>query len=256
MSSVALPTSQPPLLSLHDLSLSHQIDGKPFQVLRNIDLDISNGTFVSIVGPSGCGKSSLLRLIVGLDTGFEGTIAFEGAPVRGLGSGRGMAFQDHRLFPWLTVEQNIDLGLDATNPPAEERRKAVREHIALVGLTGFEKAYPAQLSGGMAQRAAIARALVTRPSLLLLDEPLGALDSLNRTHMQNELLKIWRTEKITFLMVTHDVEEAVYLSNEVVVMGSRPGRIRARVPIDLPHLRQRDSAAFVALRKRIVDELE
>ncbi len=254
-SSLAQSEPMSPILSIGNVSKHHLIDGQPLSVLRGIDLDIARGSFVSIVGPSGCGKSTLLRLVIGLDTGFEGEIRFDGEAVRGLGPGRGIAFQDHRLFPWLSVAQNIALGLDAQNPPAAVRDQAVAEHIALVGLEGFANAYPSQLSGGMAQRAAIARALVSRPKLLLLDEPLGALDSLTRLHLQNELLRIWRNEGITFLMVTHDVGEAVYLSNRVIVMGARPGQIRADIAIDLPYPRDRDSDGFHVARARVMREL-
>ena len=164
-------------------------------------------------------------------------------------------FQDHRLFPWMTLEQNIALALLNTNVPKGQRERIVAEHLALVNLAGFEKAYPHQLSGGMAQRAAIARALVTEPKLLLLDEPLGALDALTRIHVQTELQRIWMSQGSTMLMVTHDVEEAVYLSDRVIIMDAKPGRIRRIVDIDLPHPRERSLPQLHRLRDEILDEL-
>jgi sulfonate transport system ATP-binding protein len=163
-----------------------------------------------------------LRLIIGLDTDYDGDILLDGRRIDGPRPERGIVFQDHRLFPWLTVEENIELGLDAGDVSAPERQHRIAENVALVGLTGFERAYPYQLSGGMAQRAAIARALVSRPEILLLDEPLGALDSLTRTCLQGELLRIWRQERVTMITVTHDVEEADYLSDKVGGHGTAP----------------------------------
>lgn len=224
-------------------------------MLDRIDLDIRAGQFISIVGPSGCGKSTLLRLIAGLDTDYAGEIRLDGRRVAGTSLDRGLIFQDHRLFPWLTLEQNIGLALLNTDIPKAQRPRIVAEHIALVNLAGFEKAYPHQLSGGMAQRAAIARALVTEPKLLLLDEPLGALDALTRVHVQRELQRIWMTQRSTMVMVTHDVEEAVYLGNRVIVMDAKPGRIRRIVDIDLPHPRKRSSPVVHRIRDEILAEL-
>ena len=210
---------------------------------------------MSVVGASGCGKSTLLRLIVGLDTEYDGAILLEGRRIDGPGPERGIVFQDHRLFPWLTVAGNIALGLEAANVPPAEQHQRIAENIALVGLQGFENAYPHQLSGGMAQRAAIARALVGQPEILLLDEPLGALNSLTRAYLQEELLRIWRQGAVTMIMVTHDVEEAVYLSDKVVVMEPRPGRISAILPVDLPRPRDRGGADFIRLKERILRAL-
>jgi sulfonate transport system ATP-binding protein len=207
------------------------------------------------VGPSGCGKSTLLRLISGLDIADNGHIRVRGRPVSGPGLDRGMVFQDHRLFPWLTVERNILLSLRRTKYSEPHKRQIVCDLIGLVGLAGFAGAQPHQLSGGMAQRAAIARALAPRPDILLLDEPFGALDSLTRTRLQNEFLRIWEHEGITMLMVTHDVEEAVFLSDRVVVIEPRPGRIRRTIDIPLARPRRRADAAFVALKEKILDEL-
>jgi len=242
-------------LTVSGLSKDFRIDGAALSVLDRIDLDIRAGEFVSIVGASGCGKSTLLRLIAGLDTDYAGEIRLDGKRIAGTSLDRGLIFQDHRLFPWLTLEENVGLALLNTDIPKAQRARIVAEHIALVNLSGFEKAYPHQLSGGMAQRAAIARALVTEPKLLLLDEPLGALDALTRVHVQHELQRIWRTHRSTMIMVTHDVEEAVFLGDRVVVMDARPGRIRRIVDIDLPHPRDRSSPVLHRLRDEILAEL-
>lgn len=244
-------------LSLQHLSkqyLPQPGHARGLQVLDNIDLDIAPGEFVSIVGASGCGKSTLLRLILGLDGEYEGRILLDGTAINGTGLERGIVFQDHRLFPWLTVEQNVAVGLKNAPLTAAQKHDAVREHTALVGLESFAQAYPRQLSGGMAQRVAIARGLVNRPSVLLLDEPFGALDALTRTRLQNELQRIWEQERITMILVTHDVDEAVFLGDRVVVMQPDPGRIRRVLDIDLPRPRARSSAAFIALRDDILGD--
>ncbi|MGB3434752.1 ABC transporter ATP-binding protein [Achromobacter sp.] len=224
------------------------------QVLQDINLDVPAGRFVSIVGASGCGKSTLLRLILGLDGDYSGQILLDGKPVRGAGLDRGIVFQDHRLFPWLNVERNIATALRNAPLSKAEKRELVAEHIALVGLQGFEKSYPHQISGGMAQRVAIARGLVNRPRVLLLDEPLGALDALTRSRLQNELQRIWQQEQITMVLVTHDVEEAVFLGDRVVVMQPRPGRIRRIVEVDLPHPRNRSDPRFIRLRDDVLSD--
>ena len=218
------------------------------QVLDNIQLDIAPGEFISIVGASGCGKSTLLRLILGLDEEYDGRILINGKPIAGTGLERGIVFQDHRLFPWLNVEQNVAVGLKNSPLSSAEKRDTVREHIELVGLQDFIDAYPHQISGGMAQRVAIARGLVNRPSVLLLDEPLGALDALTRARLQGELQNIWAKEKITMILVTHDVDEAVFLGDRVVVMQPNPGRIRRILDVDLPRPRNRSDSRFIALR--------
>jgi sulfonate transport system ATP-binding protein len=242
-------------LQLRHVDKSYEVDGRVLEVLTGIDLVVEPGEFVSLVGASGCGKSTILRLIVGLDIEHGGDILLDGRPVTGPGLNRGIVFQEHRLLPWLTIEQNIGLSLAATNRSAAECARLVRDHINLVGLQGFERAYPHQLSGGMAQRAAIARGLVNQPEILLLDEPFGALDALTRAHLQNELLQIWSRERITMVMVTHDVEEAVFLSDKIVVLAPRPGRIRRIIDIDLPHPRDRGDPRFIALRRQALDEL-
>ncbi|MFT3965230.1 MAG: ABC transporter ATP-binding protein [Sphingobium sp.] len=249
------PASDRGALSIQGLNKSFIIGGRPRQILDNIDLTVRPGEFVSIVGASGCGKSTLLRLIVGLDADYQGDVRLDGQRISTTSLDRGIVFQDHRLFPWMTLEQNIELALLNTDTPKERRAQIVADHIALVNLKGFEKAYPHQLSGGMAQRAAIARALVTEPKLLLLDEPLGALDALTRVHVQNEIQRIWMTHRSTMVMVTHDVEEALYLGDRVVVMSPNPGRIRRIVEVDLPHPRDRRSPLLHRLKDEILAEL-
>ncbi|MBO9537043.1 ABC transporter ATP-binding protein [Herbaspirillum sp.] len=241
-------------LEIQHLSKSYAVKEKELAVLEDVSLSIAPGEFVSIVGASGCGKSTLLRLIVGLEDQYQGQVLLDGVRIVGTSLRRGIVFQEHRLFPWLTVEGNIELGLlNAQQTPAQ-KRAAVREHIALVGLQGFEKSYPHQLSGGMAQRVAIARALVNKPEILLLDEPFGALDAMTRAYLQQELHRIWQAEGITMILVTHDVEEAVYLGDKVVVMEPRPGRIRRIVPVELAHPRERANNGFAAVKQRVLDE--
>ncbi|MCW6536438.1 ABC transporter ATP-binding protein [Sphingomonas lycopersici] len=242
-------------LTIADLDKSFTIGGEPRRVLDNISLSVKAGEFVSIVGASGCGKSTLLRLIVGLDADYSGEIRLDGNRIASTSLDRGIVFQDHRLFPWMTLAQNIELALLNTDTPKERRAQIIADHIALVNLKGFEQAYPHQLSGGMAQRAAIARALVTEPKLLLLDEPLGALDALTRVHVQNELQRIWMAQRSTVLMVTHDVEEALYLGDRVVIMAPDPGRIRRIVDVDLPHPRDRGAPLLHRLKDEILAEL-
>ncbi len=242
-------------LRLRNVSKTYQVDSQPLPVLQDIELQVEPGEFVCLVGPSGCGKSTILRLIIGLDTEYQGNILLDDVRIAGPGLERSIVFQEPRLFPWLNVEDNIGLGLDAARVSEAEKRIRVKTHIDVVGLAGFERALPHQLSGGMAQRAAIARGLVNRPEILLLDEPLGALDSLTRSHLQQELLRIWRQEGVTMVMVTHDVEEAVFLSDKVIVLEARPGRIRKVIPIDMPHPRDRLSPHFVARREAVLREL-
>ena len=239
-------------LEVRNLHKQFIINGAALKVLREVNLTVQPGEFVSIVGSSGCGKTTLLRIILGLDTEYTGQVLLNGERITGPSLQRGVVFQEHRLLPWLTVEQNAAFGLH--NLPKAERAALVREHLELVGLTGFAKAYPNQLSGGMAQRVAIARALVLRPKILLLDEPLGALDALTRIYMQDELEKIWRQEKISMIMITHDVDEAVYLSDKVAVMSQRPGTIKKIIPVELPRPRDRGSADFAKIKEQILEE--
>ncbi|CNI14321.1 ABC transporter ATP-binding protein [Yersinia massiliensis] len=222
---------------------------KSWQSLTAIDnftLDIERGEFIALVGSSGCGKSTLLRLLVGLESNFQGEICVDGLPVNGIGRDRGIVFQEPRLFPWLTVEQNVALGLADAPLGRNAKRERVAHMLELVQLTGFARHLPAQLSGGMAQRVAIARGLAASPEILMLDEPFGALDALTRQQMQQELLHIHQTQKTTTLIVTHDVDEAVTLADRIVVMSPRPGRILEIVDIRQPHPRARDSDAFTS----------
>ena len=224
------------ILDIRNLGKSYPAPARkgPVQVLAGINLSIRPGEFVSIVGGSGCGKSTLLRLISGLEEEHQGEIRIGGVPVRGTSLDRGIVFQDLRLLPWLTAEANVALALENAKKGITvnaDKRKAVADHLKLVGLEKSAQAYPHQLSGGMSQRVAIARGLVNRPSLLLLDEPFGALDALTRSNLQTELERIWREEGITMILVTHDVEEAVFLGDRVVVMEPGPGRIRREITV-------------------------
>ena len=246
--------AQATTLAIRGLNKQYEVKGQALPVLQDIELEIAKGEFLSIVGSSGCGKSTLLRLIVGLEDEYQGEILLDGRRIAGTSLQRGIVFQEHRLFPWLTVEKNIALGLLNSTLSEAAKRETVREHIALVGLQGFESAYPHQLSGGMSQRVAIARALVNRPEILVLDEPFGALDALTRSHLQPELRRIWQQEGITMILVTHDVEEAVYLGDRVVVMEPRPGRIRRIVPVELAHPRERQSHAFNVIKDDVLGE--
>ena len=220
-------------------------------VLDDVALRAEAGELVAILGPSGCGKSTLLRLLAGLEAPAEGTVVVDGEPVSGPSPERALVFQDPTLFPWRTVWQNVAIGPQARGRLAQERER-VDEAIALVGLDGFAHVRPQQLSGGMAQRAALARALVNRPSLLLLDEPLGRLDALTRLSMQRELLALWEGGGFTALLVTHDVDEALVLADRVVVMSPRPARILADVRVDLPRPRAHDDARLIELRREVL----
>jgi len=221
--------------------------------LQKVNLNVEKGTFVSIIGTSGCGKTTLLRIIAGLENEYEGNALLDGKNIKGPSVKKGVIFQDHRLLPWLTIKDNVGFGFK--NKTKTTRQEAqIKKYINLVGLKGFEPAYPNQLSGGMAQRAAIARALVNNPEILLLDEPLGALDALTRIYMQQELEKIWQKEKLTMLMVTHDVEEAIYLSDKIVIMSARPGKIKRIITIDMARPRVRDSLDFVRIKEDLLKE--
>jgi len=232
--------------------------GAPTRALEPIDLSVGDNDFVTILGPSGCGKSTLLRLVAGLDTATSGRVLLDGHPIGSPGPDRGMVFQSYTLFPWLTVADNIAFGLREKGVPQAARRRIVAEWLERVGLTGFAQHYPKQLSGGMQQRTAIARALANDPKILLLDEPFGALDNQTRALMQELLLGIWERDRKTVLFVTHDIEEAIFLASRVVVMTARPGRIKAEVAIDLPHPRHytiKTTPEFSALKARLTEEI-
>ncbi|MCJ1882538.1 ABC transporter ATP-binding protein [Pseudomonas nitroreducens] len=247
--------ASPALVSFRQVAKSFPVDSRELQAIERFDLEVADGEFIAIVGASGCGKSTLLRLLVGLDREFQGEIRIDGKPIDGIGGERGIVFQEHRLFPWLTVEQNVALGL--VNEPLSETGKAARvaDYLQLVGLTAFARAYPHQLSGGMAQRVAIARGLVASPRILLLDEPFGALDALTRQQLQEELQRIRQRERITTVLVTHDVEEALFLADRVVVMAPRPGRIKRIVEVPLEHPRERGGYDFLRQREALLHEL-
>ena len=243
----------PQTLNIDQLSKTFYIAGKAINVLENINLKVQPGEFISIIGPSGCGKSTLLRLVVGLEQGFSGHIMLGDEQITGPGINRGMVFQESRLYPWLTVESNIEFGLGKGYSSAEKQR-IVQEHLALVGLEGFGEAYPHQLSGGMQQRVSIARALVNRPPVLLLDEPFGALDAITRIHMQQEIIRIWQAEQTTILLVTHDIDEAIFLGDRVVVMSKLPATTKSIFSVNLPRPRDRNSLDFLKIRKQIYSE--
>lgn len=226
------------------------------EVLSDIDFTIEKGEFAAIVGPSGCGKSTVLRMIAGLETATEGQVLANDKPIHKPDPQRVLIFQEHALYPWRTVEQNVGFGLELAGISAKERRARVDEVLEKVGLGGFQKYYPAQLSGGMKQRASIARALVMNPEVLLLDEPYGALDAITRLTMQNELIRLWRGTGKTVLLITHDIDEAVYLADTIYVMSPRPGRIIGKVQADMLRPRNRNSEQFVKLRRQIMDFLD
>jgi NitT/TauT family transport system ATP-binding protein len=218
---------------VENVSKEFGADESQVQALKNINLAVSEGEFVSIVGPSGCGKSTLLYMLGGFISPSSGRLLADGQLIVAPGIDRGIVFQEYALFPWLTVFDNISYGLEMAGMPAAKREEAVEDYVSLIGLKGFERRYPRELSGGMKQRVALARTFAYEPSILLLDEPFGALDSLTRETMQDELQRLWRTTGKTIVMVTHDVGEAVYLSNRVCVMSQRPGRIIEEFTIDL-----------------------
>ena len=240
-------------LSLDVVGVSHSftLDGRSLPVLHRLDLSLGAGEFVAILGPSGCGKSTLLRLVAGLEPPTQGTLLAADAPITGPDPSRVLMFQDPTLYPWRTVRANVGLGLEARGELKRFGHR-VDEALRLVGLEGFDTAYPHQISGGMAQRAALARALVNDPGLLVLDEPLGKLDSLTRLQMQAELVRIWQDRGFTALLVTHDVEEALLMAGRVIVVSDRPAHIRADLPVGLPYPRHRDDPELVRLRREVL----
>lgn len=209
--------------------------------LNGVDLDIAENEFVTVVGPSGCGKSTLLNIIGGLEEPTSGQVLVDGKPVEGPGPDRGIVFQQYALFPWLTVEKNVEFGLKLQGMPADQRAEVCQKYIKMVDLEEFAKSYPKELSGGMKQRVAIARAYATNPKVLLMDEPFGALDAQTRTQLQSELLDTWEKEQKTCFFITHDVEEAIILGQRVVVMSARPGRVKDIVDIDIPYPRTQET---------------
>jgi len=229
--------------------------GPGLKALDQVDLDVQNGEFVSIVGPSGCGKSTLLYMLGGFLKPSKGNLSVDGQPIRGPGVDRGVVFQEYALFPWLSVFDNIAYGLRQKGVAAGECRATVERYVATIGLAGFETRFPRELSGGMKQRVALARTFAYEPGILLLDEPFGALDSQTREVMQDELLRLWRSTGKTVLMVTHDVAEAVYLSDRVCVMSQRPGRIVEAFAVSLPHADGREAVMLSERYTRIHNQV-
>ncbi len=239
-------------IQIKDVSKTFVTESGLLKVLDHITFNVGRGAILCIVGSSGCGKSTLLRAIAGLDPNHEGENIAAGEKVTDPSKKRGLVFQEHRLFPWLTVEQNIAYALNDVSK--EEKEKRIAEYINLVGLKGFEKALPKQLSGGMAQRAGIARALVNQPPLLLLDEPFGALDTFTKIAMQEELKRIQRESGTTMIMITHDIDEAVYLADEIIILSARPGRIKDQIKVELAEPRDRNNMEFLEIRKKVYNE--
>jgi NitT/TauT family transport system ATP-binding protein len=238
-------------LDVEHISHAFDIDGSALPVLDDVNFSVRPGEFIALLGPSGCGKSTLLRLVAGLEAPRSGVLREDGAPVTGPFPSRVVVFQDPTLFPWRTVWNNVALGLEAQGILKSQRHR-VDAAIDLVGLSQFRNAYPHQLSGGMAQRVALARALVNDPKILILDEPLGKLDSLTRITMQAELVSLWQRKGFTTLLVTHDVEEALFLANRVIVFSDRPARITADIAVDRPYPRHRGDPKLAELRRNIL----
>ncbi|HBR1414092.1 TPA: ABC transporter ATP-binding protein [Klebsiella pneumoniae] len=242
-------------LQFRHIHKTFTVNQQPMTALEDIDLTLAPGELVAIIGASGCGKSTLLRLAAGLERAELGTITVNDQPLQGIPSQVSLVFQEARLFPWLTVEQNIELGMEQRALTSERKAQQVEYYLSLMGLSGFGRAFPHQLSGGMAQRVAIARGLAAQPDILLLDEPFGALDALKRQQLQDVLVTIRQHTPLSILLVTHDVEEALYLADRVVVMSPRPGRIRATLPITLPWPRSRTDSALQSQRQQLCDLL-
>lgn len=254
---VAALETEPSSLRVEEVNKSFPTpDDRPTrrQALSNTSLSLAPGELVSLVGPSGCGKSTLLRLIAGLDVPDSGELLIGSELIDKPDATRGLVFQDPNLFPWLTVRRNIEAGLVARGV-LREKRNEVDEFIRLVGLEAFAGAYPHHLSGGMAQRVALARALINHPKVLLLDEPLGALDAFTRMRMQDEVLRLWENRRTTMLLVTHDIDEAIYMSDRILIMTHRPGRIDRTIPNGLARPRDRSSSEFLRLRAEILELL-
>ena len=254
----APPASNDPVrgttLTIRDVSHRFDLEGQPLPVLDRISLRIGRGEFIALLGPSGCGKSTLLRLVAGLDSPSAGGLFVEGTAIEGPDPSRIVVFQDPTLYPWRTVWGNVALGLEARGL-LRTHRERIEDALRLVGLSGFANAYPHQLSGGMSQRTALARALVNDPKLLILDEPLGQLDSLTRITMQGELVSLWQRAGFTALLVTHDVEEALFLAVRVIVLSERPAHIKAEIVNTRPYPRHRGDPHLAELRHQVFAHL-
>ena len=249
------------IIEVTHLNKQFLVDKQPMEVLHDISLQVKQGEFITIVGHSGCGKSTLLKIICGLVGYEDGQVERNGHPVTGPGPKCGMVFQDHRLLPWLKIKDNVGFGLG--DLPKQEREEKVRKHLELVGLAGFENSYPSQLSGGMSQRAAIARGLANNPTILLLDEPFGALDAFTRDQMQTLLLKLWQETGKQVLLITHDIEEAVFMATELVLLSPGPGRVLERLPLNFarrfvagePSRSIKSDPQFIAMREYVLSRV-
>lgn len=247
-------TNSQAMIRFENLRQEFTLTGTTFTALDGVNLDIADGEFVTVVGPSGCGKSTMLNAAAGLLQPTGGQVLVDDRPVQGPSPRTGVIFQQYALFPWLTVRKNVEFGLELKKVPAKERTAIVDHYLELVGLTRFAEALPKELSGGMKQRCAIARAYAVNPEILLMDEPFGALDALTRVHMQEQLLETWSKERRTVMFVTHDVDESVFLASRVIVMAARPGRIYKEIKVDLPYPRTEEmrlSDEFAKLRSEV-----
>ncbi|EXX86319.1 hypothetical protein BG53_06435 [Paenibacillus darwinianus] len=255
----AQPEAVPGEITILGLHKAYESRKSRFEALRDIRLTVGGNEFLTILGPSGCGKSTLLRIVAGLEDASSGTVLLDGEEVIGPGADRGMVFQGYTLFPWLTVRENIEYGLKLRGVPILDRRGVSSYLLRVIKLEAFDKAYPKQLSGGMKQRVAIARALANRPKVLLMDEPFGALDAQTKLEMQEMLLDVWEKEKTTVLFITHDIDEAIFLSQRIVVMGAGPGRILKEFQVRLPAERTpevRERPEFLALKRELAQLLK
>jgi NitT/TauT family transport system ATP-binding protein len=230
-----------PLIKIEHVNKTYQGISGDIEALKDVNLEIDENEFICIVGPSGCGKTTLLNILAGLENYDSGLVTMSGEPIIGPGIDRGVIFQQYALFPWLTVRKNMEFGLKYRKYSKEKRKEIIDHYMKIVGLTEFANAYPKELSGGMKQRVAIARGYATSPRVLLMDEPFGALDAQTRAQLQEDLLRTWETERKTCFFITHDVEEAVLLSQKVYLMSARPGRMKEMVPIDLPYPRNQET---------------
>ena len=241
-------------VTIQNLSKSYSINGRHLNVLQGVSNHVEAGEILAIVGASGSGKTTLLRVLAGLEDADRGEVLIDGRPVRGVGTDRAGIFQEPRLLPWLTVLDNVAFPLENRGISKVQARNQARHYVELVGLGDFAEALPSQLSGGMAQRVGIARALAVKPEILLLDEPFGALDAMTKITMQEELARIWREERVTMILVTHDLEEAVYLADRVLILSKEKGGRAREIDIDLPRPRNRSEARFVRFREQLLNE--
>ena len=247
-------------IEVRDLNISFKANGATVQAVKSVSLDVQAGEFVSLIGPSGCGKSTLMNVVAGFTLPDSGAAMLDGKRIEGPGSDRGVVFQQYSLFPWMTVRKNVEFGLKMAHMPPSQRETQARTLLGLAGLLAFENHYPSQLSGGMKQRVGIVRALATSPQVLLMDEPFGALDSQTRAVMQEILTNMWQRLRLSVLFITHDIEEAIFLSDRIYVMTARPGRVKAEIKVPLPRPRTPDMvdtpefAALVRSIKKLIRE--